>query len=78
MVMRSRIPRLPCATQPAAGRRRRLDIDSWFGAVVVAGDGPDLRTTALTMPFVLDDPTTGHLLEMLHSLADARLLTAEA
>jgi hypothetical protein len=41
---------------------QRLHIDSWFGAVAVAGDGPNLRITALTMPFVRDDPRTGHLI----------------
>jgi hypothetical protein len=41
---------------------QQLAIDSWFGAVAVAGDGPDLRITALTMPFVHHDPTTGHLI----------------
>jgi hypothetical protein len=58
-------PHTEFAIRDAAGRwlpPQRLDIDSWFGAVAVAGDGPDLRITALTMPFVRDDPTTGHLI----------------
>ncbi len=41
---------------------QHLALDSWFGAVAVAGDGIDLRITALTMPFVRDDPTIGHLI----------------
>jgi hypothetical protein len=37
-------------------------IDSWSGAVAAAGDGQDLRITALTMPFARDNPATGHLI----------------
>jgi hypothetical protein len=58
-------PHTEFAIRDAAGRwlpPQRLDIDSWFGAVAVAGDGIDLRITALTMQFVRDDPTTGHLI----------------
>jgi hypothetical protein len=37
-------------------------VDSWSGAVALAGDGVDLRITALTLPFANDNATTGRLL----------------
>jgi hypothetical protein len=37
-------------------------VESWNGAVAVAGDGPNLRMTALTMPFARNVPTVGHLI----------------
>jgi hypothetical protein len=41
---------------------QRLEVNSWFGAVALAGDGQDLRITALTMPFARNNPRAGHLI----------------
>jgi hypothetical protein len=47
---------------------QRLELESWSGAIALAGDGQDLRITALTIPFAQGAPTVGHLLG--HYLAD--------
>jgi hypothetical protein len=37
-------------------------VDSWNGAIALAGDREHLRMTALTMPFARNNATTGHLI----------------